>query len=139
MCPVRVSAEQATNARKLSGAVTSTITVIGMTKFSNRVYQILTIVAVALGPIALVWHSNATRFERFLYGTSILPLSLILLSVRYFSSRAILLREPDTPGRQKQMERERAEYRRFLILWIFCAPLVAILLWDIIFHNVFGE
>src|SRR5262245_41879979 len=100
-------------------------------KFSKRWYQILIIVAVAFGPLGLVWHTNASRFEHFLYATSIVPLSLMVRSYGYFSSKAILLREPDATLRQEELDRERREYRSFLLIWVICAPVAILLVWDL--------
>ena len=68
-------------------------------KFGNRWHEILTIVAIAVGPLMLVWHTNTSRFEQFLYVISILPLSLVVRSYGYFSSRSILFGEADPPLR----------------------------------------
>src|SRR5262245_26268013 len=101
-------------------------------KFGKRWYQILIIVAVAFGPLGLVWHTNASRFEQFLYVTSIVPLSLMIRSYGFFSSEVILLREPDSPLRQEELDRERREYRSFLLFWIILAPLSILLLWNLL-------
>lgn len=97
--------------------------------YINQFYGVLVVIIIASGPFLMILRgTDSSPIEKFIYVIAQCPLLLLLVTRRYFMTRATIMTEPDIPARQERLERAKGEYRLLLVIGI-PASLIAIVAW----------